>query len=195
MATMMLALALLTSACADDGPTALAGVVREPPPDVSTVVLPDVANGGEDFATVATPGNLLLVYFGYTSCPDVCPATLAQLRNAVQDLDVADRVEVAMITVDPIRDVPEALTGYLHTFFPEGHSLRTMDADRLVAAAEPYGAGFELTINEEGEVVDVAHTAFLYAVDSSGRILVQWPFGTTTPDLQNDLSYLFEQGV
>lgn len=195
---LLLAVALASislAACgSEDTPTALTGIVVEPPPNVSAVVLPDVAAGGADFVTVAPEDKLLLVYFGYTSCPDICPATLAQLRGAVAEIGVGDQIEVAMVTVDPERDVPEKLTEYLHTFFPEGHALRTDDDARLKNAANAFGAAYEVTKTEDGEV-DVGHTALLYAVDSEGRILVIWPFGTSTPDLQNDLRYLLAQGA
>lgn len=187
--------ALLAVGCGDDSPAGLTGIVREPAPDVGGVVLPDEANGGSDFATRAEPGRLLLVYFGYTSCPDICPTTLADLRTAVRGLgDDGDRVDVAIITVDPDRDVPERVADYIHAFFDDGHALRTEDQNQLAAAADKYGAAFEVTTTADG-TIEVAHSAFLYVVDSGGRILVQWPFGTLSEDMQKDLEYLFAEGV
>ena len=186
---------LFVAACGASSPAVLTGMVREPAPDVGGVVLPYEANGGRDFTTRAEPGRLLLVYFGYTSCPDVCPTTLADLRTAVQGLgDEGERVDVAIITVDPDRDVPERVTNYLHAFFDDGHALRTGDPAQLAAAADRYGAAYEVTTTADGSV-EVAHSAFLYVVDSAGRILVQWPFGTLSEDMKNDLAYLFAEGV
>lgn len=186
---------LIAAACGDDSPAGLAGMVREPPPNVGSVALPDGSAGGRDFATKAAAGQLLLVYFGYTACPDVCPTTLADLRNAVQLLgEDANRITVAMVTVDPDRDVPEQLTLYVQAFFDGGHSLRTDDLQVLRRAADAFGADYDVTENADG-IVEVAHTAFLYVVDSNGRVLVQWPFGTPSEDMRNDLAYLFERGV
>lgn len=190
----VLLVALAAGACGGE-PATLAGVVRQPLPDVSRVVLPDAANAGNDFAAVAEPGHFLLVYFGYTACPDICPTTLADLRRAVRDLgDDGTLIDVAMVTVDPERDVPERLTAYVQNFFADGHALRTEDPNALQAAADRFGADYEVWTTEDG-LVEVTHTAFLYAVDSNGRIVVQWPFGTTADDIQSDLALLIRQGA
>ena len=190
------AFALIIVACGADTPTSLAGIVRDPAPDVSSVTLPDESAGGTAFATKADPGDLLLVYFGYTSCPDVCPTTLADVRRALSEMDDerAARVDLAFATVDPDRDDGERLTAYAPTFVPGAHALRTDDAERLRAAADAYGASYEVSTNENGDV-EVAHSAFLYAVDSQGRIRLTWPFGTPHEDLTNDMEYLFNEGV
>lgn len=194
-ASTALALALVSGACGDGGTIGLAGIVREPYPDVSTVALPDESRGGQSFTTAAREEGLLMVYFGYTACPDICPTTLADLRRAMQALgDDADRIEVAMITVDPFRDTPEILTSYVQAFFADGHALRTDDQAALDLAAKAFGAAYEVTMTADGEI-EVAHTAVLSVVDSSGRILVQWPFGMTVEDMQNDIEFLLDRGV
>lgn len=195
MAILVATLALIIIACGGDTPAALTGIVREPAPNVGDVVLPDVTNGGQDFATRAEPGRLLLVYFGYTSCPDICPTTMADLRAAVRGLEAdADRIDVAFITVDPDRDLPERVADYVHAFFDEGLALRTDDDAQLEAAAERYGASFEVAAATDGSI-EVAHSAFLYAVDSDGYIRVQWPFGAEPEDMQRDMELLLARGV
>ena len=182
---------LIVASC--EGEESLAGIVRDPAPDVSQVALPDMASDGEDFVTRADPGRLLLVYFGYTNCPDICPTTLADVRRSVADLGSdGEIIDLAMITVDPKRDTPERLTGYAQTFFETAHALRTEDPEELTAAAEAYGASFAVTGSPD-DVIEVAHSAFLYVVDESGRILVQWPFGTSSEDMGNDLRLLVEE--
>ncbi|MDV7390488.1 SCO family protein, partial [Arthrospira platensis SPKY1] len=91
-----------------DGDRELAGYRRDPAPVVGDLTLPDVGNGGEEFAIRAEPGEILAVYFGYTNCPDFCPTTLSDLRLATRRIDpaLAERVDLAMITVDPDRDLP-----------------------------------------------------------------------------------------
>lgn len=192
----VLALALLASACGGgDGPEALAGIVREPPPDVSQVALPDATRGGDLFTTKARQGGLLMVYFGYASCPDICPTTLADLRRAMQLVgDDAEMIDVAMVTVDPFRDTPEILESYIQAFFPTGHALVTDDQGLLNEAATAFGAGYQVTQDAEGNI-EVAHTALMSVVDSAGRILVQWPFGFSAEDMQSDIEFLFDRGV
>ena len=181
VAGLVLALAGLVG-CGDDGaevPAELSGIVREPLPVVDTVELPDATNDGEPLPFRADDQGLLLVYFGYTSCPDVCPTTMADLRVAVEGLDAdADRVEVAMATIDPDRDSGEALGSYVQSFIEDGHALRTDDDELLRAATDAFGADYSVSEAEDGEI-EVMHTGSVYVVDDEGRMLVQWPFGTS----------------
>ncbi len=142
--------------------------------------------------------KLLLVYFGYTSCPDVCPTTLADIRNATDKLTPAQRkrVEVGMVTVDPKRDTSKALPEYLGHFFPGGvvHAYRTTDPARLSRAEKAFGAMHEIgTLKKNGDYL-VAHTAITYVVGSNGDVLVEWPFGTLSADIAFDLRRLLAVG-
>jgi protein SCO1/2 len=187
--TGLVVVAILTAACGSDGGDDLTGMVRDPLPDVSSVVLPDAATGTQ-FTMSPVNADLLVVYFGYTSCPDVCPTTLADLRTAVRGLgDEADRIDVAMATVDPGRDDAARLTDYIQSFFPGGHGLRTDDPEELAEAADAFGVSYDVFENADGEV-EVEHSAFLYAVDGDGLIRVQWAFGTSADDLESDLALL-----
>lgn len=188
----ILTLSLVAAACGGSAGYVPAGMVRTPPPEVAAVSLPDVTHG-TDMAFRADPGDVLVVYFGYTSCPDVCPTTMVDLRKAVRQLgDRGSHIEVAMATVDPDRDTPEVLNAYVHTFFPDGVALRTEDPDELAAAAAPFGASYEVTTNEEG-YVEVVHTGFLYAVDSNGLLRLTWPFGSAWEDIATDLGALLDE--
>jgi len=192
--TLAVTMAALGFAACGTGttPMSLAGTVVEPVPNVASIVLPDAAAGGEAFSTVAEPGRLLVVYFGYTSCPDICPASLADLRTALDGLGAgAGLIDVAMVSVDPMRDTPDVLTSYIQSFVPESHALRTDDPQLLVAVAEAFGAGFTVSEYEDGSF-SVGHTAFLYAVDESGDIVVQWDFGTSVEVIEDDLAQLVE---
>jgi protein SCO1/2 len=132
----------------------------------------------------------LIVYFGYTSCPDVCPTTMAGLRTVLQDLgDDADRVQVAMATVDPTRDTDEVITGYVQGFIPGGHALRTTDDAALRAVADVFGAFYQVTSADDG-TEEVVHSGSVYAVDDQGRLRVTWTFGTPPADIANDIEIL-----
>ena len=182
-------LSLFAAACGSDR-VELSGFVRMPLPDVSSASLPDASAGGADFAMQAPAGEVLVVYFGYTSCPDVCPTTLADLRSALRKMgDDASRVAVAMATIDPGRDTADIITGYVQSFVPAAHALRTDDDAALRAAADTFGADYGVTITDEGDY-DVVHTAHLYAVDDAGQLRVTWPFGTEPEDIAQDLDIL-----
>ena len=179
------------SGCATSSPTEgrLNGQVLDPLPEVGAMSLPD-APSGSPFTFSASPGGILLVYFGYTSCPDICPTTLSAVRTALKQLGSdADRVQLAMVTVDPKRDTGSVLTRYLDSFVPGAHALRTDDDEQLLAVADAFGASYAVSTGPGGSE-EVAHTTFLYAVDDQGRIRVQWPFGVQASEVASDLRIL-----
>lgn len=187
--------AVTVSACGDDGGGSLAGAVRTPSLDVSAVTLPEVASGGEPLAMHAPAGELYVVYFGYTSCPDVCPTTMNDIAVALGDLPnaLAERATVAMATVDPERDTDEVLTGYLDHFFDRSLALRTTDPGELEAAARAFGVQWEIEDHAPGEAYEVAHTAVTYVVDDAGTVAVEWPFGFDSESMTSDLRILLEE--
>lgn len=170
---------------------AFSGYTRDPAPSVASVALP-LADGSGVAAMPADPGGLRVVYFGYTSCPDVCPTTMSDLRQALRTLpaDQRSKVAVDMVTIDPTRDVPQKLTDYVTTFVPTGRGLRTEDDAVLRAAADAFGADYEVRPGTDGAEPEVSHTAELYVVDDAGTILLAWPFGTAKEDLGSDLRRL-----
>lgn len=184
---LVVALALFVTACAEHE---LAGFVRDPAPSVAGEALPDVSADGTIFPFRAESGGILVVYFGYTSCPDICPTTLADLRIALSEIgDDAEHVTFAMATIDPTRDTDEVITGYVQGFIPSGHALRTEDDGVLSAAVAAFGGRYSVDPDVEGEYV-VTHTGSLYAVDDEGTLIVTWPFGVTSDDLASDLEFL-----
>lgn len=191
---ILLALAFVVAACGDSGPYVPAGLVRTPYPEVGHLALPESTNGGADFAFRAQPGELLLLYFGYTGCPDICPTTLADLRSALRQIgeERAARVEVAFATIDPERDVDSVMSAYIHAFFDTGHGLRTDDPDLLATVAAPLGVSYSVSTNADG-YVEVVHSAWTYAIDEQGRLLLMWPFGTEPEDIAADLKYLLKE--
>ncbi|MCP4964289.1 MAG: SCO family protein [bacterium] len=186
---VIIVLGLIAAACSSE-PEELAGFVRSPLPSVLEASLRDATAGGADFEMRAAENDLLLVYFGYTACPDVCPTTLADVRSALRELgDDADRVQLAMATIDPDRDTDEIITGYVQSFVPSAHGLRAGDAESLRAAADVFGADYGVTTTEEGDY-EVIHTAHLYAVDDKGLLQVTWAFGTEPENIAADIRIL-----
>jgi protein SCO1/2 len=185
-------------AATDDTPTEatddgqLSGYTREPTPSVAQVALP-LADGTGDVPATAAAGGLRIVYFGYTSCPDVCPTTMSDVKAALAELSPEDaaRVQVIMVTIDPDRDVPEKLSAYVQTFIEDGQASRVTDPAALEAAAAAFGAQYEVRTADDGEI-EVSHSADLYVVDDAGDIVLQWPFGTTSADIAADLSTLLD---
>ena len=178
----------LVAACGGDSHE-LVGLTRDPAPQVDDVALPDVSRGGEQFEFRAAEGGLLVVYFGFTNCPDVCPTTMSDLSRALGELgDDAERVSVAMVTVDPERDT-EVLAEYVQSFVPGAHAIATDDDATLRAFSEAFGVSYGVLTGPDGEV-EVNHSSYLFAVDDAGRLVITWPFGTPVDDLAGDLKQL-----
>jgi protein SCO2 len=112
-------------------------------------------------------GRFMLVYFGYSYCPDVCPTALASMADAVDKLDNADRVVPIFVTIDPERDTPKVLTAYLKAFGPRFVGL-TGDAKSIAAAARAYRVYYKKHPLEGGG----------YAMDHSSTIYLMGPDGT-----------------
>lgn len=167
----------------------LAGIVRTPAPQTALLSLPRTDTGA-DYPLTASAEHILVVYFGYTACPDVCPTTMSDLRIALNGLeDQASDIEVVMATVDPDRDTAEVMNAYVTSFVDDAVGLRTSDDEVLQDVAEVFGANYLVETTDAGEI-EVGHTGFLYAVDPEGNLLVTWAFGTPAEEMQRDLSIL-----
>ena len=186
------AAAAVLAACGGDDPQ-LTGYERDPAPEVGGITMPNLTVGGDDFAFRADDGELLVVYFGYLNCPDYCPTTMSDLklaRNRLDD-DLAERVDVAMVTVDPDRDL-DSLPDYVEGFFPDGIALGSADDVDLELAAAPFGVAYAIDLDEDGEPL-VGHTTSLYAVDDRGVLVLTWPFGVEIDQLATDLEILLDR--
>lgn len=173
----------------------LAGIVREPAPVVDATTVPSLTNPGTDVVFRAEQGGFRAVYFGYTNCPDVCPTTMADWAITLRRLpeELAAQVGTVMVTVDPDRD-NDILPGYIESFVADAEAAGTTDADVLAAAAAPFGVVYDVTTDDEGGI-EVSHSGFLYLVDDQGRLVVTWPFGTSSNEMAADVEQLFAEQV
>ena len=147
---------------------------------------------GSSFSLEQVRGKTALVYFGYTNCPDFCPATLGTLNWMLDQLgDRSDQVQVVFISVDPERDTPEVLQRYLDAFRPGMIGL-TGDVAALKAAVEGYAAFSSTThdLHTELEPGVVVHSTRLFVIDADGRLRANYAFDVDRQDLLDDLSGL-----
>jgi protein SCO1/2 len=134
------------------------------------------------------PGKFLVVFFGYSSCPDVCPLTLSNLARAFKEMgEESERIQVLLVTVDPGRDTPERLKAYLSNFHPSFIGL-TGPVEDIRSVAEGFGAYFSAPAGGENYTVD--HTARVYVVDPSGQIPLTFPVTATPDEIARDLGTL-----
>jgi protein SCO1/2 len=136
-------------------------------------------------------GKALVVFFGFTHCPDVCPTTLADLARVMESLGAdANRVQVLFITVDPERDTPEDLAKYVAAFDKRFIALRG-DLPATQRVAKDFKVYFEK--RKEGDSYTVDHSAQSYVFDPQGRLrLLVRPQGIRT-DLPDDLRTLLKE--
>lgn len=114
--------------------------------------------------------KVVLLNFGYTHCPDICPATMLTMQRLVKLLgDDADKVQILFITLDPERDTPERLSAYMEYFNP-GFIALTGAIEEISKVAKQYGARFEKEAFDEEGGYSIAHTGVIYLIDSQGRI-------------------------
>jgi len=172
-------------------PSQLLGLQRDQPLDVAGVSLPDVTRNGsvqhDELVMRAPKGELFAVYFGYTACPDLCPATLAAWKAATNRLSDSDRdrLSFVFVTVDPDRDSAQVLNDYVGSFVDRYHVARTTDPVQLQRAMDAFLAAANVrTVDGRTEV---EHTTVTYLVDDAGRVVVEWPFGTTSDGMEHDL--------
>ncbi|KIH99268.1 hypothetical protein LP52_08715 [Streptomonospora alba] len=136
--------------------------------------------------------KLTLLYFGYTSCPDVCPTTMADVAAALQGTGAAaDDFDVVMVSTDPERDTAEQLRGWLDSFDPEFTGVRG-PIDDVVTAAEAYGIPIEKSKKTEGDY-QVSHGERVAVLDGDGAAVGFFDEGTAPEEMGGVLAQLAEE--
>jgi protein SCO1/2 len=165
------------------------GGVIEPPTTLPAFDLQRA--GGGRFTSGSTNGRLSLFFFGYTTCPDVCPMTLAQVTQVRRLLGPdGDRLDIYFVSVDPARDTPERLAAYTRAFDPSIVGL-TGTPSEVTRAMAPFGAIAErrdVPNSAIGYLVD--HSATISLVDQQSRIRLIYPPQATPAEIAADVQQL-----
>jgi protein SCO1/2 len=148
---------------------------------------------GEEFRLSRERGKIVALWFGYTSCPDVCPTTLAELSQAQQRLGKdARRLRIVLVTVDPERDTPARLREYVKAFGGAFTAL-TGPPERLAGVWKAYGVVAEKrVVPGTAATYLIDHSAFVYIVDPAGRLRLMFPFGMAIDDMVHDFKLLLQ---
>jgi len=169
------------------GPPNFHGMVLQSPDTLTDFTLTS-ADGEVSLSDLR--GKVVLLYFGYTFCPDVCRATLVELKKAMNELGRdGEDVQVIMVSFDPERDTPEILKEYVQHFHPSFMGLTGTD-EEISAITVPMGIFFEKHEGsaESGYLID--HTATVAVVDKDGYLRLIYAFDTPGEDIAEDLRYL-----
>ena len=154
---------------------------------------------GTPFELADLTGNLVLVFFGYTFCPDVCPMTLANVAGAMriiadEEPKAADSLAALFVTIDPERDTVERLAQYVPAFHPDvvGVIVDPPLLDAVKSSFGVYAAKSETSPSSQaGYLVD--HTAGIYLIDRKGNLLALFSHDTPASDLAADLKVLLKR--
>jgi cytochrome oxidase Cu insertion factor (SCO1/SenC/PrrC family) len=137
------------------------------------------------------PGKCLMVYFGYTYCPDVCPTGLTEISNALDQIGpLADKIQPLFITIDPGRDTPEQLKEYATYFHPKLIGL-TGSADEIAKVAKAYRIYFAKVMPKEANAdpddYTVDHSAIIYLMGPDGKFIQHFGRGTSAETMAKRL--------
>jgi len=139
-------------------------------------------------------GKVVVVFFGFTQCPDVCPTTLAELAAARRELGAdGARVQGIFVTVDPERDTPELLRAYVAAFDPSFVALRG-SPEQTLAAAKSFKVFYNRVEGRTPGGYTIDHTAGSYVFDAKGRVRLFTRHGTGQAALVADLKRLLAEG-
>lgn len=168
------------------------GAVIEPPDQAVDFSLTD--QNGNTFRLADQRGKVVVLFFGYTNCPDICPATMSDMQVVLNRLgNQRDQLKVVLVTVDPERDTSERLQRFVGMFDNDIVGL-TGDPATLATVYKAYGAGAtrrELPDSALGYAMD--HTATSTVIDKKGQRRLLFGFGTPVDDIYSDLSTLINE--
>jgi protein SCO1/2 len=163
---------------------------NEPYPVAPQIEL--MRSNGEVFRLSDQKGKVALLFFGYTSCPDVCPTTLAELNLVMDDLGTkTEMVQVIFVSVDPQRDTPEKIQEYVE-HFNTGFVGLSGSSDELELIWKDYGVFREEVQSDSAFGYIVNHTARVYLIDMDGNLRLSYGFQTPVEDIVNDLELLLK---
>ncbi|HEY9089653.1 MAG TPA: SCO family protein [Anaerolineaceae bacterium] len=173
-------------------PHTFAGTVMQSPQPAYSFTL--TGPGNQPVSLEDLRGKVVLLFFGYTSCPDVCPTTLYEMRAMLDALGSrAAQAQVVFVSVDPEKDTPQRMQAYLANIDSEERFLGlTGDLDTLNEIAAQYGIFFQKRIISETGAYLIDHTATVLLVDGEGYLRVVYPYGTPGEAIAADVRYILK---
>lgn len=182
--------ALTNSAYLFASPELKSGVF-EPPRAAPDFSLP--SSRDTEFTLSQQRGKILVLGFGFTHCPKVCPMTLANLSQVFKNLgELSKNVQVVYVTVDPERDNPARLREYLANFNSDFIGV-SGSAEQLASIRQTYGIIAKKELNKNGSDYDVHHSSYIYLIDREGLLRALVPFGKTADDITHDIKILLAE--
>jgi protein SCO1/2 len=185
----LLSLAGLVVACGENKPQ-FASVDLTGADYAKNFQLPD--QNGRQRSLQDFQGKVVVLFFGYTQCPDVCPTTMTELAQVKKLLGAdADKLQVVFVTVDPERDTPEVLKGYMANFDPSFIALRGTP-EQVAATAKDFKVFYKKTEGKTPTSYSMDHSAASYVYDTKGQLRLYTRYGSGVQALASDIKLLLK---
>ncbi len=186
----LIAIGLCLAACAHN----FSGVAPNPIGPAPDFALTD--ENGQIFKLSDLRGKWILLAYGYTHCPDVCPLTLSRLRDVKKSVDAnGNQVQVVFVTIDPERDTADIMRQYVSHFdqlFPQKFKGLTGTPSEIAQAAKAYNVKYEKKESTAAGGYSMGHTAEVYLIDPQFNWRMAFPFGVKAEEMAADLQYLMQ---
>jgi protein SCO1/2 len=186
----VIALSVAYSTFSDRSPSFRGALIENPLPAFNFVL---TTTEGQTVRLSDFREKIVLLFFGYASCPDVCPTTLVELRQVRDSLGAqTDQLQIIFVTVDPERDTPERIRDYVSAFDPTfiGLSGNVVELEQVWDAYGVFRAIDESTVSSAGYLV--AHSARVYLIDLEGNLRLSFSYGTPAEDIEHDVRELLK---
>ncbi len=152
-------------------------------------------HNGQQRSLADFAGKVVVVFFGFTHCPDVCPTTLAELATAVKKLGTdGDKVQVLLVTVDPVRDTADVLSQYVTAFDPRFLGLRG-SPEETAAVAREFKVIYQKVEGRQPGNYTMDHSAGTYIFDTRGQIRLYVGYGQGPEVFAHDIAQLLKQAA
>lgn len=191
LSLLVLMVSILLISCRQ--PHTFAGTAFEDPP--VAFAFEGTNYDGTPFRMSDQQGKVVLLFFGYTSCPDICPLTLAEFKQLATQLgERAEDVAFVFVTVDPQRDTQEKMASYVSAFDPSFYGVR-LEGEMYEGTKKGYGVYVEKRSAENGDPNSylVDHTGGIYVVDKVGNLSETFSYDTGAAAMLPDIEYWLEQ--
>lgn len=148
-----------------------------------------INHDGEDVSFPSASGKYQLVFFGYTSCPDICPTTLHKIKQVIRKVEKNDNIEYFFISIDTARDKPEHLKQFVSFFDPKIKGM-TGTIHNVKGVEKEFGI---LTRKFQGKTAlayQLEHSVFMYLLNKQGKLMLMYPGSTSSKQMVSDLKLL-----
>jgi protein SCO1/2 len=184
--------ALLLAACSESSKPAFNAIDLTGADYARDFALKDV--NGQPRSLKDYQGKVVVMFFGYTQCPDVCPTSLTELVAVKKMLGAdGDKLQALFVSVDPDRDTPEMLKSYMANFDPSFVALRADTPEQLAAIAKDYKVYYKKVEGKTPSSYTMDHSAGSYVYDTQGRLRLYSRYGSGAGALAADIKLLLQQ--